>query len=198
MLRIGLTGGIAAGKSTVSQRLRELGAVVIDHDELARTVVEPGSAVLVDIAREFGDRVIVDGHLDRAALATIVFEDDGARLRLNALVHPYVKFAADAADRRARASGVRVIVHDIPLLVETGQGGRFDLVVTVAAPEPVRLARLVEGRGMSHEQASARIAAQATDAERAKAADVVLDGSRSVERLRAEVDAFWAAHVPQH
>src|SRR5688572_1212656 len=102
MLRIGLTGGIAAGKSTAADRFRELGATVIDHDELARLAVEPGSAALVDIAREFGDRVIVAGTLDRAALAAIVFEDESARRRLNAIIHPYIRAAARAADSRAR------------------------------------------------------------------------------------------------
>lgn len=197
MLRIGLTGGIAAGKSTAAEAFRELGALVIDHDELARRVVEPGSAALADLAREFGDRVVSNGVLDRQALAEIVFEDDHARSRLNSIIHPYIRSAAQAADRRARAQGVGVIVHDIPLLVETGQGNDFDLVVTVAAPEPLRLARMVEGRGMSHEQASARIASQATDEQRAAAADVVLDGSGSAESLRDQVRGFWAHHVPR-
>lgn len=196
MLRIGLTGGIAAGKSTASAAFRELGALVVDHDELARKVVEPASAALADIAREFGDRVVRDGRLDRARLAAIVFEDDHARKRLNAIIHPYIKSAAQAADRRARAEGVRVVVHDIPLLVETGQGNAFDLVVTVAAPEEVRIARLVEGRGMTREQALARIGAQASDEERAAAADAVLDGSGSPERLREQVRRFWETHVP--
>jgi dephospho-CoA kinase len=197
MLRIGLTGGIAAGKSTAANAFRDLGARVVDHDELARKVVEPGSAALADIAREFGDRVLVGGSLDRAALASIVFEDDHARERLNAIIHPYIKSAASAADRRARTEGVDVVVHDIPLLVETGQGKKFDLVATVAAPMPVRLARLVEGRGLSHEQALARIEAQASDELRAASADVVFDGAGTPAHLRAQVAAFWADHVPQ-
>lgn len=197
MLRIGLTGGIAAGKSTAAEAFRDLGALVIDHDLLARKVVEPGSAALSDIAREFGDRVVSGGVLDRTTLAQIVFDDEHARHRLNAIVHPYIKSAAQAADRRARASGVGVVVHDIPLLVETGQGNAFDLVVTVAAPEPVRLARLVEGRGLSHEQAMARVASQATDEQRAAAADVVLDGSGQPKALREQVREFWAHHVPR-
>jgi dephospho-CoA kinase len=197
MLRIGLTGGIAAGKSTAADAFRDLGALVVDHDELARKVVEPGSAALVDIAREFGDRVVTRGELDRRALADIVFEDDHARERLNAIIHPYIKSAAVAADRRARTTGATVVVHDIPLLVETGQGGAFDLVVTVAAPMHVRLERLVVGRGMSHEQAMSRIEAQATDEERAAWADAVLDGAGSPEALRDQVAQFWTAHVPQ-
>lgn len=196
MLRIGLTGGIASGKSTASERFAELGALVVDHDVLARRVVEPGSAALVDIAREFGDRVIHGGALDRAALANIVFNDPIARERLNDIVHPYVKAAAMAADKRARNAGEAVVVHDIPLLVETGQGQNYDLVVTVEAPLLSRLARLQEGRGLSHQEALARIEAQATDEERAAVADAVLDGSGTVEQLHASVDAFWREHVP--
>lgn len=197
MLRIGLTGGIAAGKSTAAEAFQALGALLVDHDVLARKVVEPGSAALADIAREFGDRVLTGGQLDRAALASIVFEDEYARERLNAIIHPYIKSAAAAADRRARAQGVKVVVHDVPLLVETGLGKKFDLVVAVSAPVPVRVARLVEGRGLTHEQALARIDAQASDAERAAQADVVLDGSGSPERLREQVAEFWATHVPE-
>jgi len=196
MLRIGLTGGIAAGKSTASARFAERGARVIDHDVLARRVVEPGSAALVDIVAAFGDMVVVDGQLDRAALAQIVFRDDHERERLNRIVHPYVMAAALAADRQARLEGVDVVVHDIPLLVETGQGGDFDLVVTVAAPVELRIQRLVSSRGMTGAEAEARIAAQATDEQRAAAADVVLDGSGSPEELAAQVDRFWDELVP--
>lgn len=196
MLRIGLTGGIASGKSTASARFAELGALVVDHDVLARQVVAPGSAALVDIAREFGDRVIRGGELDREALAHIVFNDPTARQRLNDIVHPYVKAAAIAADKRARKAGEAVVVHDIPLLVETGQGRNFDLVVTVEAPLLTRLNRLREGRGLSHEDALARIQAQASDEERAAVADAVLDGSGTVAQLHAGVDDFWEANLP--
>lgn len=197
MLRIGLTGGIAAGKSTAARRFAHLGARVIDHDELARRVVDPGSAALVDIVSAFGDSVIVDGRLDRSALASIVFSQPHERERLNAIVHPYVIAAGIAADRQARLDGVDVIVHDIPLLVETGQGDSFDLVVSISAPEEVRLARLVEGRGLAPEQARARIASQASDAQRAAVADVVLDGSGTEGELGVQVDEFWRDHVPQ-
>lgn len=196
MLRIGLTGGIAAGKSTASRRFAELGARVIDHDVLARRVVEPGSAGLVDIVAAFGDSVIVDGGLDRAALAALVFANDHDRRRLNDIVHPYVLAAGIAADRQARADGVDVVVHDIPLLVETGQGGDFDLVVTVAAPQDVRVERLVATRAMTRADAVARIEAQATDAQRAAVADVVLDGSGTPASLAAQVDVLWAERVP--
>lgn len=196
MLRIGLTGGIAAGKSTAAARFAELGARVIDHDQLARRVVEPGSAALVDIVTAFGDSVLVKGELDRAALAQIVFANPHERERLNAIVHPYVMSAGIAADRQARSAGVDVIVHDIPLLVETDQGDNFELVVTIAAPQDLRLQRLIEGREMDQSQAFARIASQASDDERAAVADVVLDGSGSEADLRAQVDEFWHQHVP--
>lgn len=196
MLRIALTGGIAAGKSTASARFRELGATVVDHDHLARRAVEPGSAGLVEIVRAFGDRAVRDGALDRAALAAIVFHDPAARAQLDAIVHPYVFAMARAADRQARAEGARVVVHDIPLLVEAGGGEHYDLVVTIAAPEEIRVARLVEGRGLSREDAFARIRSQASDAERAAAADSVLDGSGTADSLRAQVDEYWRVHVP--
>ena len=196
MLRIGLTGGIAAGKSTASARFAELGARVVDHDVLARRAVEPGSAGLVDIVREFGDRVLKDGGLDRPALAAIVFNDPGARERLNAIVHPSVYAMGRAADRQARLDGVPVVVHDIPLLAESGQGTGFDLVVTIAAPDDVRVARMIESRGMTEEQARGRLSAQASDAQRAAIADVVLDGSGTADQLRAQVDELWRTHVP--
>ena len=196
MLRIGLTGGIGAGKSTAATRFGELGARVIDHDVLARRVVEPGSGALADIVGEFGDRVVTAGELDRVALASIVFSDDHARDTLNEIIHPYVFAAADAADRQARNDGVGVVVHDIPLLVETGQGGDFDMVVCIDAPVDVRLARLTSNRGMTREQALQRIGAQATDAERALVSDVHLNGAGTPEELRAQVDWFWKEHLP--
>lgn len=197
MLRIGLTGGIGAGKSTAARRFGELGARVIDHDVLARRVVEPGSAALVDIVATFGDAVIVRGQLDRAALADIVFASALERSRLNEIVHPYVIAAGLAADRQARAEGVDVIVHDIPLLVETGQGSDFDMVVTVAAPAEVRIERLIASRGLTRPDAMARLASQATDEQRALAADAVLDGAGTPEQLAAQVDALWAERVPR-
>jgi dephospho-CoA kinase len=197
VLRIGLTGGIAAGKSTAAARFAELGARVVDHDALARRVVEPGSAALADIAREFGDRVVTAGTLDRGALADIVFSDEHARARLNEIIHPYIYAAADAADRQARLEGVEVVVHEIPLLVETGQGGDFDLVVCVGAPLKVRIARLQNARGLTREEALGRINAQASDADRARVCDVHLDGAGTEEELKAQVDWFWGEHLPR-
>jgi len=169
---------------------------VIDHDELARRAVEPGSAALVDIVSAFGDRVVTNGALDREALGKLVFGDPIERERLNRIVHPYVISAGIAADRQARADGVAVIVHDIPLLVETGQGADFDMVVTIAAPEDVRIGRLVNARRMTSTDAMARIAAQATDAERAEVADVVLDGSGTPAELAVQVETLWKERVP--
>ncbi|WP_062134090.1 dephospho-CoA kinase [Demequina aestuarii] len=197
MLRIGLTGGIAAGKSTASARFAELGATVIDHDALARRAVAPGSAALVEIVRAFGDRAVRDGELDRAAVADIVFHDPSARAQLDEIVHPYVFAMSKAADRQARAQNARVVVHDIPLLVESGQGAAdFDMVVTIAADVERRVARLTQSRGMTSADARARIASQATDEQRAAVADAVLDGNGTAEQLRAQVDEFWAMSVP--
>lgn len=191
-----MTGGIGAGKSTAAARFGELGARIIDHDQLARRVVEPGSAALADIVGEFGDRVVTGGQLDRASLAAIVFTDEHARARLEEIIHPYVRAAASAADRQARGEGVSVVVHDIPLLVETGQGGDFDLVVCVTAPLSTRVSRLQDGRGLTHEEAMSRVLAQASDEERAAVCDVDLDGAGTSEQLRAQVDDFWSTHLP--
>lgn len=191
-----MTGGIGAGKSTAAARFGELGARVIDHDQLARRVVDPGSAALADIVGEFGDRVVRGGQLDRPSLAAIVFSDEQARMRLEEIIHPYVRAAASAADRQARSEGVNVVVHDIPLLVETGQGSDFDLVVCVTAPLSTRVARLQEGRGLTHEEAMNRVLAQASDEERSAVCDIELDGAGTVDELRAQVDDFWSSHLP--
>lgn len=193
MLRIGLTGGIASGKSEALRRFAELGAVAIDHDVLAREVVAPGTVGLDAVVAEFGEQVLrPDGELDRPALGRIVFADDDARERLNAIVHPEVRRVA--AEREAKAAATApdvVVVHDIPLLVEVGQADRFHVLVVVDAPADLRLRRLVEGRGMSEDEARGRIAAQVDDDVRRAAADVVLDGTGTPEQLREQVDALW-------
>lgn len=193
MLRIGLTGGIASGKSEALRRFAELGAVAIDHDVLAREVVAPGTVGLDAVVAEFGEEVLrPDGELDRPALGRIVFADDDARERLNAIVHPEVRRVA--AEREAKAAATApdvVVVHDIPLLVEVGQADRFHVLVVVDAPADLRLRRLVEGRGMSEDEARGRIAAQVDDDVRRAAADVVLDGTGTPEQLREQVDALW-------
>lgn len=193
MQRIGLTGGIAAGKSVAARRLRELGAVVIDSDELAREAVAPGSVGLDAVVAEFGDGILAaDGTLDRPALASVVFADADARRRLDGIVHPVVRRLA--AEREAAAAVVdhgAVVVHDIPLLVETGQADAFHVLVVVHAPAVLRVERLVRLRGMSRDDAEKRVAAQASDDERLAVADVVLDGTGSDDDLRTQVDDLW-------
>ncbi|NVC23742.1 dephospho-CoA kinase [Kocuria salina] len=194
MLTIGLTGGIASGKSTVSRRLMELGATVVDADAIARALQEPGRPGLEGIVEEFGPSVLTpDGRLDRAALGARVFADPEARARLNAIIHPLVR--AEAERLAAAAGEDAVLVEDIPLLVETGQHGRFDLVLTVQAPAEERVRRMVEDRGMTEADARARIAAQATDEERAAVSSTVLVNDGTVQRLRDRVDAWWEWHV---
>jgi dephospho-CoA kinase len=196
MARVGLTGGIASGKSAAAHRFEWWGAHVVDHDDLARDAVKPGSAALADIAREFGDALVVRGELDRTALADLVFGDEVGLERLNAIVHPYVYSLALAADRKAKAEGHNVVVHVVPLLVETNQGSKFDLVVTVAAPKALRIRRMIKERGMTRDQAEARIASQATDEDRAAQSDAVLDGSGAIDALNEQVDRFWREHLP--
>ncbi|MDM7831075.1 dephospho-CoA kinase [Cellulomonas edaphi] len=194
MQRIGLTGGIASGKSVVATRLAELGAVVIDSDVLARQALAPGSAGLDAVVEAFGPGVLAeDGSLDRAALAGRVFADDEERARLNAIVHPIVRrLSAEREAAAAVADHGAIVVHDIPLLVETGRADAFHVLVVVQAPADERARRLVEGRGLTRAEAEARIAAQATDEQRLAVADVVLDGSGSVDGLRAHVDELWS------
>ncbi|GIG29449.1 dephospho-CoA kinase [Cellulomonas marina] len=193
MQRIGLTGGIAAGKSTASARLAELGAVVVDADRLAREVVAPGTAGLDAVVAALGPEVLAaDGSLDRPAVARLVFADDDARRRLEAVVHPAVRRrAAELEAAAAAADPGAVVVHDIPLLVETGRTGEFGTVVVVHAPAALRRERL-RARGLDEAAAAARIAAQADDDARLAVADVVLDGSGTPDALRAQVDALWA------
>lgn len=199
MQRIGLTGGIAAGKSVVARRFAELGAVVIDADELARLVVKPGTSGYDEVVTAFGPQVVAPGGaLDREALARLVFADDDARHRLEAIVHPQVRrLAAEREAAAAAADPAAVVVHDIPLLVETGQADSFGLVVVVAAPAELRVDRLVRLRGMAPDDAQARVAAQAPDDVREAAADVVLDGTGTDEGLRAQVDVLWQRLVAE-
>lgn len=186
----GLTGGIAAGKSAVAAVLEECGALLVDSDALARLVLEPGTEGLAAVQDAFGDRVIAaDGSLDRPALARIVFSDPQSREVLNRIVHPRVR--ALARDIVRQAGPDAVVVQDVPLLVETGQAGAFDLVVVVEAPREERIRRMVEDRGMSREDAEARIAAQATDEQRRAAADVVIVNDADLERLRSATRQVW-------
>ncbi len=196
MLRIGLTGGIGAGKSVVAARLAQLGATVVDADLIARDVVAPGSAGLADVVRAFGEGVLArDGSLDRAALAEIVFNDAAARDRLNGIVHPLVRVETARRFQQAQADGVNVLVHDVPLLVELGMGAGYPLVVVVDAPVQARIARLVERTGMSPAQASARMGAQASDAQRRAAADVWIYNDADLETLHTTVDTLWRDRI---
>jgi dephospho-CoA kinase len=194
MLKVGLTGGIAAGKSLVAARLAELGAVLIDADAIAREVVEPGTPGLRAVADAFGGSVLdAVGALDRAALAAVVFGDEAKRQALNAIVHPRVR--ARAAQLAADAGAGSIIVQDIPLLVETGQGANFHLVLVVDAPEDERVRRMIAHRGMDEAAARARIAAQASSDQRRAAADVLLENTGSPEQLTAVVDELWHARL---
>ncbi len=194
MLRIGLTGGIAAGKSQVARRYRDLGAVVVDADVLARAALDPGSEGLHEVVAAFGEGVLgSDGALDRAALGRLVFADDGARERLNGIVHPRVR--RGAAQLIDSAPDDAVVVEDIPLLVETGQAARFHLVVVVDAPDEVRVERMVEQRHMDRVDALQRINAQASRADRLREADAVLDNESTLEELLAAADALWHERI---
>lgn len=190
MLKIGLTGGIASGKSVAASRLRELGAVLVDADALAREVVEPGTPGLARVVEAFSAAVLgPDGALDRPRLGALVFGDPERLAVLNGIIHPLVR--ERAADLAAAAPKNAVLVQDIPLLVETGQGADFHLVLVVDAPDDVRVQRMVEHRKMSEPEARSRMAAQAAREVRLAAADVVLDNSGTRDELRDLVDLLW-------
>jgi dephospho-CoA kinase len=193
-LHIGLTGGIASGKSTVAAELADLGAIVVDSDALARAVVAPGSEGLGLVREAFGPGAIAaDGTMDRAAVAAIVFNDADARERLNGIIHPLVRAEGRRLVREAGPDAV--VVQDVPLLVETGQAGAYDLVLVVQADMDERVARMVRDRGMTEEAARARIATQATDEQRRAAADVVIVNDAGLEDLRRATRRFWDEYV---
>ncbi|MFP4148326.1 MAG: dephospho-CoA kinase [Nitriliruptoraceae bacterium] len=202
MFLIGLTGGIGSGKSTAAQRFGELGCDVLDVDGVAREIVEPGQAALEEIVRRFGPGVLgSDGRLDRPALAARVFVDDDARHDLDRITHPRV--AARIAERIQELLQDRtdpaphLIVVDHPLLIETGQAGRFDAVVVVEVALEERVRRLVEGRRLPEHDVRARIAVQADDATRRAAATHLLDNNGDVSSLHAQVDAVHAELLTQ-
>ncbi len=191
VLRVGLTGGIGAGKSAVSARLAQRGAVIVDADVIAREVVAPGTEGLAEIVAAFSDRVLTpDGALDRAALGAVVFADDDARRTLDAITHPRVR--ARTAELVAAAPPDAIVVNDVPLLVEVGLAPTYHLVVVVQTAVPTRLERLTRDRGMDPDEARRRIAAQADDTRRRAAADVVLRNDGTLTELHAAVDALWA------
>ncbi|WP_426325285.1 dephospho-CoA kinase [Microbacterium sp. E-13] len=190
---VALTGGIASGKSTIARRLAEHGAVVIDADQLVREVQAPGSPVLAAIAEAFGERMLLpDGSLDRAALGGRVFGDEAAIAQLNAIVHPAVR--AESARRFAEALAAdprSVVVYDVPLLVEARADDPWQLIVVAHAPADVRAERLVRLRGLTPDEAAARIASQVPDEARLRIADVVIDTTGSLEETLRQVDALW-------
>ncbi len=197
MYLIGLTGGIAAGKSTVATRLVEHGAVHIDADKLARAVVEPGTPGLAAIRATFGgDVILADGSLNRPALGAHVFSHPVELEKLNAIVHPAVRSASDSLIREAAADPQAVVVYDVPLLIEASaaqpHAHPFDLIVVVHASEETRLRRMVALRGMNESDAANRVSSQASDAERLAVADVVIDTDGTLEATLSQVDELWA------
>lgn len=198
---VAVTGGIASGKSAVSRRLAEHGAVIVDADQLARDVVEPGEPTLARIAEEFGPEVIsADGSLNRPALGAVIFADEQKRLLLNSITHPAVVARARQLFDEAGANDPdAIVVYDIPLLVDgSGRRAEYDVIAVVVADEATRVQRMVELRGMSEDDARSRIASQVGDDERRKVADVVIDANGTLEQTHAQADALWEslqAHV---
>ncbi len=192
MLRVGLTGNIASGKSSVAEVWRGLGAAIVDADRLARTAVTPGSPGLVAVVAEFGPHVLrADGSLDRGALRRIVFADATARQRLEAIVHPEVARLRAEEEAELARSGVEIVVHDIPLLYEVGAERGLDLVVLVDAPEAVRLERLLRDRGLPEAEARAMIAAQQPAAGKRARADLVIDNDGTPAQLAERAERTW-------
>ena len=189
MIRVGLTGGIGSGKSTVARLLAEQGALVIDADQLAREVVEPGEPALTEIIERFGPQVVAsDGSLDRGALAAIVFADTAALSDLNAITHP--RIAQRTAELIEAAADDAVVVYDVPLLVENNATDGWDAVIVVEADHQVRVHRLIE-RGLSPEDIEARMSRQASDEERRAVADVLIVNSGDLDDLRDQVTRSW-------
>ena len=193
--RYAITGGIGSGKSTVAAMFARLGAVIIDADAISRDLMRPTENTLSAVVAEFGPDILhPDGTLNRSALAALVFSNEDARTRLNNIVHPAVRARADAlveqARRAPRFSGI--IIDDIPLLAETNRAAEFDGVIVVRTSLEKRLTRLMETRGMAEEDARARIAAQATDTQRAAIATWIIDNDGSAENTQTQVERIWA------
>lgn len=192
MITIGLTGGIGSGKSTVSSRLAELGAFIVDADLVAREIVEPGQPALAELAEAFDGVLNPDGTLNRAELARQAFATPEATEKLNAITHPRIRARTEELFKQGRESGAEVLVYDMPLLIENGEVDKVDHVLVVDAPDELRIDRLVQHRGLDEDDARRRIAAQIDRATRLNAADTVLDNSGTVEQLLEQVDDFWA------
>jgi dephospho-CoA kinase len=193
-MRVGLTGGIASGKSTVSEILAQLGAVIIDGDKLAREVVEPGTPGLAQVVEAFGPEILLpDGGMDRAKVGQIVFNDEAKRKVLEGIVHPLVFERYAALEESAPKDGV--VVHDIPLLAESGRADTFDAVIVVETPAEVQIERMLRDRGWSRADAESRIAAQATPEQRRAIATYLIVNTGTREDLRARVEAVYAELV---
>jgi dephospho-CoA kinase len=192
---VGLTGGVGSGKSTVAAMLRDLGADVIDADEASHAVYEPGTPGFAAVVREFGEEFVSDGRIDRRALGELVFTDDDARRRLNAIVHPLVREWMAAQTAEAVERGARVVVQDVPLLFENGLERLFSSVVLVYVPEAVQIERLVSGRSFTPERARGVIAAQMPIEEKRRLAHHVVDNSGTIEETRTQVRELWARVV---
>ena len=186
MVRVGLTGGIAMGKSTVSDLLRSHGAVVIDADAIAREVVEPGTPGFDQVVAEFGEEILdPSGAIDRPRLGAIVFADEAARKRLEKIVHPLVFLRIVELEEQAPKDGI--VVHDLPLLAEGGRADTFDAVIVIDAPEEMQIERMIRDRGWTEEDARARIAAQATREQRRSIATHLIDNTGTREDLARRV-----------
>lgn len=191
-MRVGLTGGVASGKSTVSKMLAELGAIVVDSDAIAREVVEPGTPGLAAVVEAFGEEILTeDGTLDRPALGAIVFADEERRKVLEGILHPLI--GARSAELVEAAGADDLVIHDIPLLVEAGIADSFDAVVVVDAPVELQVERMLRDRGWTREDAESRIAAQASREDRLAVATYVIENTGSLDDLRARVREVYDA-----
>ena len=192
MLTVALTGGIGSGKSLVGEYLQALGAIVVDSDQLAREVIERGSEGYDEVVSRFGDVILKDGEIDRAALARIVFDDPGARRELEAIIHPRVRARYEAII--ARAGGDAIVVNQIPLLAETNGAARFDLVITIESEEQVRIDRAV-ARGLKEYEVRKRLSSQASEADRRKIAHIVIENDGTKEELLSKVEKIWEEEI---
>lgn len=193
MLKVGLTGGIGSGKSTAASRLQQLGATIIDADQVAREIVEPGQPALTELAEAFEGILAEDGSLNRAELARQAFATPEATQKLNSITHPRIRERTQQLFAEAEANGAEVVIYDMPLLIENGEYKRMDHVLVVDAPDDVRVERLVTQRGLDEGDARRRIAAQIDRQTRLAAADTVLDNGGDREILIEQVDKFWAS-----
>ena len=192
MLKVALTGGIGSGKSTVAEMLQECGAIVIDSDQLSRDVIERGTPGYESVLAEFGDEILTDGEINRAALAEIVFKDQKKRELLEGIIHPLVRDRAESLMRNVPNNSI--VVNQIPLLVETDGAKRFDYVIAVSASEDIRRKRLIE-RGMKEYEIAKRLQAQVDDRAREAIADHVLTNNGSLDDLQRSVEDLWSLHL---